>query len=596
MKVEGLDVDEPVPDPWEVIANTIHGELEERGQQRQRRANLRIGIREWVDLVPEERGPLDLERYAFQIEPCYSEHAVHDAQQVTMKSTQSGLSTGMIRQALYQADVLSRSVLYTFPTDDELRDFSRKRIKPVIRASPHLRSRMTGDHVDNVGQKQIGQGWISFRGLQKPVDSIDVDVLIIDEYDTSDEANITATEYRLSGAESAALIRRVGVPSVPGSGIDRFYQASDQRLWTVRCDGCNHWNRLRGFEAFSQNVDQVAVALVCAECRRPIDVRTGEWTATFADRSVRGYHVPKLLVPGRRVLAGVIERSKKTRPDEVEAFHRRDLGEAWAPAEGRLSLEAVRACVRPDLRLVTPPAPTYAWRWMGVDMASSRALNVVIEETLDPADPNAAGRQIFCGAIDDIPGGNTAFQQLCWLMDSFGVNMCGIDNSPDGRFSETFADRYPGRVYRVAFFSPGPDGRKDAPPWYPDDAIHFVSVNRTTTYDATFERFRLQKILLPPLDYLPPEYPAHLGNLYRRSVELPGGLGRTRVDYVKTGPEDYAQAEAYKLTAIELFWRNSGLNAVRGQGPVPMADQIEDLHPVELADYTAEPDYRPGFE
>lgn len=573
MRLEQLDSDEPLPDAWEAAANTIRGELEERGAARAERAIARRGIREWVDMVPEERGPLDLVKYAFQIEPLYSERAITDREQVHVKATQIGWSTGAIRQALYHADVLARSVLYTFPTEDELADFSRKRIKPVIQASNHLRSRMPRGAVDNVGQKQIGQGWVNFRGLNKPVDSLDVDVLIIDEYDTSDQANIDATEYRLSGAESADLRRRIGVPSIPGFGIDAFYEASDQRAWTVRCDACNAWNRLQGYEAFQANVDQDRIALVCASCQRPIDVRKGEWVALFPDRTVRGYHAPKFLVPGRRVLERIIANSKKTRPNQVEQFHRRDLGEAYAPSEGRLSIEAVRACVRPDLR-PHEGLISYALTTMGVDMASARALNVVIEEEVDRK--NTVGRKVFVGTIED-DGERTAFQKLCFLMDGFAVNMCGIDNEPDGRFSKAFAARYPGRVYRMDFFTPQPGGRTEPAAWNVDDAEQFVSLWRTKTYDATFERFRLQHVLLPPLDMLPEDYPKHLGNLYRRRVELPGDTGKARVDYVRTGPEDYAQCEAYNLAAIELYWRNAGLGAVRGAGPMPLADQIADF-------------------
>lgn len=595
MRFIGADVEEPVPDAWEAIANATRDELEERGADRAERARAALDIRKWIALVPEERGPLDLVKYAFQIEPLYSSRAITDREQVHVKATQVGWSTGAIRMALYHADALGRTVLYTFPTQDELSDFSRKRIKPIIRGSEHLTSRMSADGVDNVGQKQVGGGWVIFRGLNKPVDSLDVDVLIIDEYDTSDQVNINATQYRLSGAESADLRRRIGVPSIPGFGIDAFYETSDQRVWSVKCGACRHWNPMRGYDAFAANVDQDKIALVCAKCRKAIDVRKGEWVPEFPDREVRGYHAPKLLVPGRRVLERVIENSKKTKPNEVEDFHRRDLGQAWAPAEGRLSLEAIRACTRPELRLEESLAPyTLLPVAMGVDMASARALNVVIEQAGDQE--WSVGRKVWVGEVEDEPGGRTAFQTLCWLMRAFHVNMAGIDDGPDGRFSRRFAEEFPGRVYRCSFYTPQPGAKTDAAPWNVNDDEHFVSLHRTKTYDATFERFRLQRVVLPPLDQLPADYPVHLGNLYRRAVELPGGTGRVRVDYVKTGAEDYAQSEAYLLAAIELFYRNAGIISLHGAGPVALVDQLDDFVESDLSDWASEPEYRPGFE
>lgn len=590
--------DVPIVDPGETWANMIAGAREDMGASRAARAEGRMPIREWVEMVPEERGPLDLVRYAFQIEPLYSERAVSDPEQVHVKATQIGWSTGAIRQAIFHADVLGHSVLYTFPTEDELKAFSRKRIKPVLRGSEHLRRRMSADAVDNVSQKQIGTGWINFRGLNKPVDSLDVDVLIIDEYDTSDQANIDATEYRLSGAESADLRRRIGVPSIPGFGIDAFYEASDQRVWHVKCEACNHWNPMRGYEAFEANVDQDRVELVCAKqaCRKALDVRRGEWVAKFPDRDVRGYHAPKLLVPGRRVLARVIANSMKTKPNQVEDFHRRDLGQAWAPAEGRLSLEAIRACVRIDLP-IEQSLPPYTGLpvCMGIDMASARALNVVIEQALD--EHWTVGRKVWVGEVEDEPGGMTAFQRLCWMMDAYNVTIACIDNEPDGRFSKRLAAEFPGRVYRTDFFTPQPGAKAEPASWNVDDDEAFVSLWRTRIYDATFERFRQQQVLLPPLDLLPADYPKHLGNLYRRLTIINEDTGRGRVDYVRTGPEDYAQCEAYLLAAIELHYRRVGINAVHGSGPLALADHLpDDYQRSDLSDWSTEPVYRPGFE
>lgn len=591
MRLEQLDIDEPLPDAWEGIAATLRSELEQRTGQREQASLRRRPLRDWTREVPEPRGPLDFGRFVWQ-EELYGPEAADDREQVFMKATQVGVSTQAIRWALYHADVHQRVVLYTFPTTDELGDFSRQRIKPVIRASQHLRARMSSDAVDNVGQKQIGTGgWIYFRGTNKPIDSLNADVVVFDEYDTSNQANIEASERRVTGPDSAGLIRRVGVPSIPGFGISGLYDASDQRVWTVKC-GSGHWNPMRGYEAFQANIDQARMVLVCSTCRKPLDVRKGEWVATHPDRETRGYHIPKFIVPGTS-LATLVANSKKTRPDQVQAFHTRDLGEPFAPAEGRLSLEAIQACVRPELR-PQESLVSYALTTMGVDMASARALNVVIEEEVDR--DHTIGRKVFIGTIED-DSERSAFQKLCWLMEAFHINMAGIDNEPDGRFSRAFAERFPGRVYRMDFFTPAPGGRTEPHVWNVNDEEAFCSLWRTKTYDATFERFRLQHVLLPPLDMLDPDYPKHLGNLYRRRIDEPDGTKRPRIDYVRTGAEDYAQCEAYNLAAIELYWRNAGMSAVRGQGPMPMVDEIADFTGLDLSSYGEGPDvYRPGFE
>lgn len=582
MKVGALDVDEPLPDPWEAVAATVRGVLEERTGHREQTRMRRMSLRDWTALVPEPRGPLDFDRFAWQAE-LYDEHAATDREQVYMKATQVGVSTQSIRWLLYHADVHQRVCLYTFPTDRELSAFSRQRIRPVIRASEHLRGRMTADGVDNVEQKQIGfDGWAYFRGTNKPIDSVNADVVVFDEYDTSDQANIEASERRVTGPDSAGLIRRVGVPSIPGWGISALYDGSDQRIWNARCSA-GHWNPIKGYEAFAANVDSERMILRCSTCQKPLDVRQGEWVATYPDREVRGYHVNKMMVPGTS-LGLLVANSRKSRPDQVEAFHTRDLGEPYAPAEGRLSIEQVQACVRSELR---PQQSIVSYNLVvaGIDVASARALNVVIEEVIDRG--TTTGRKLWVGTIDDTDE-RSAFQELCRLMDAFTVNMAGIDNEPDGRWSKAFAARFPGRVFRMDFFTPQ-SSQKEPPVWRIDEAEQFCSLWRTKVYDATFERFRLQHVLLPPLELLPADYAQQLGNLYRRRVELPGDTGRSRVDYVRTGPEDFAQAEAYNLAAIELYFRREGLRDVLSEGPRSLMDDIPDFEPLDLSSFGAIP-------
>jgi hypothetical protein len=511
-----------------------------------------------------------------------------DREAVFCKGTQVGISTLAIRFALYHADAHGHVCLYTFPTDRELGDFARQRVRPVLRASPHLLERMPASAVDNVGQRQVGAGWVYFRGTNKPIDSIDADVVVFDEFDYSSQENIEASERRVTGPMSAGLLRRIGVPTVPGFGISAAFEASDQRVWTVKCS-CGEWNPMRGAEAFAANVDAKALAIVCRACRRRLDVQgAGEWVPAFPDRDVRGYHLPKLIVPGVR-LGELISNSKKTRPDQVEAFHQRDLGEPYAPSENRLSIEQVRACVRDDLRPL-PSLRSDRFVTMGVDVASTRALNVTVEESLD----GNTGRKVFVGEIEDGPDG-TAFECLSALMERYSVTLAVIDRAPERRFSEAFAGAFPGRVWLAGYYTPSPGTRGDVQPWQVDDSTRHVGLWRTLVMDATLERFRRGVVLLPPLEMLPADYPAQLGAAVRRNVETAGG--QVRADYVRIGPDDYLHAEVFNLAAIELLWRQVGLGRVQGlmTAPLALTEEIEDFEPSDLSSYGGDAMLGPGF-
>src|SRR5947207_2864884 len=75
---------------------------------------------------------------------------------------------------------------------------------------------------------------------------------------------------------------------------------------------------------------------------------------------------------------------------------------------------------------------------LGVDVASVRGLNYVIEDQID----EDHCRLVAAGELDDGPRG-TAFEQLCALMDRYSVNLAAVDRAPEGRFSEAFAEQSP---------------------------------------------------------------------------------------------------------------------------------------------------------
>jgi hypothetical protein len=138
--------------------------------------------------------------------------------------------------------------------------------------------------------------------------------------------------------------------------------------------------------------------------------------------------------------------------------------------------------------------------------------------------------------------------------------------------------------------------RRDPQPWSVDWPNRFVSLWRTRGLDATLERFRMQDVVLPPLDLLPPTYAPQLGAVVRRTHETVHGV---RADYVSTGPDDFAHAELYVLVARELAFLGQGMRVLALNKPRSLTAELEQdgaFEPVNLSDYDIEPTYRPGFE
>ncbi len=537
-------------------------------QEEQERLGTRIPFMEWALRVPEPKsGTLDFDRFPFQRE-LYGDGA-DEKEWVLKKATQVGVSAYLVRWVMYWADVKSLNGLYVFPRLKQMYDFADARVKASILGSDYLLGRIPGSFVQNKGLKQIGGGWVYFRGSEskRDLDSVDADVLALDEYDTLTQENVPDAERRLSGSQ-IGLIRRVGVPSAPGWGIDAMYRESDQRSWTVKCEACGEWQSL----TFNDNVDLKLALRVCRACRKPLDVSKGEWVASYPDRDVRGYHLPRLIVPNVN-MKEIVKASQKTKPYERTVFHNKDLGEAYAPEEGRLSPQALAAAQNAGGGYTLIPGyvgPQLVT--MGVDVASSRNLNVRVSEHLE----DGRKRALFIGEVD-------SFDQLVLLMNRYTVKMAVIDHLPEGRLAMAFAERFAGQVYLVAFAS------RQGKVLAVNEDTRLITVRRVEAIDATFELVRQQKNLLP-LD-TPEGYLQHMQNLVRVADE--DELGRMVVEYRSMGPDDYAMAEVYDVVATEAWWFRQQVEEAQREVFTPLEDMLE-FERTNLNDASLDDAYRPG--
>ena len=479
----------------------------------------------WSLGVPEpKRGALNFDRFPFQRE--LYEQGGEEREMVIKKATQVGVSAHCIRWALYWAEQAQLTALYVFPSQRQLNDFSASRVGPLIAGSAKLQPRLGEPAVQNVGLKRVGGGLLFLRGSESEaaLQSIDADVLVLDEYDLLAQEHIPDAEQRL-GASEHGLIRRVGVPSFPGVGIAGLYAESDRRAWFVRCGACGLRQPLR----FEDNVETEKLIRVCSSCRRELDVREGEWVAEFPDREVRGYHIPRLIVPDLDI-AALVRASKARDPSRRAAFFNKHLAEEHIEDNARLSaavIEAAQADYDPPSFYSGPNLVT-----MGVDVASKRGLHVRVSEHL------AAGvrRALFIGEVDQ-------FSALAELFRRYRVKWAAIDSQPEHLMARGFAARFLGQVYLVNY-----TGHSARQQLAFDHQAGTVSVSRVAILDETLELFRRGGNILPRS--LPPGYARQLQAAIR--VIEPDPAGRPRARYQSVGGDDYLHAEAFDLVATKL--------------------------------------------
>lgn len=523
------------------VRGALGAELRTR---RKSSAEERMSLHDWALRVPEPKtGNLDFGRYPFQVE-MYTEGAL-EREMVVQKCSQVGISAWLLRWAMYWADMRSLTSLYVFPKLKQMYDFSDARIQASIVRSEFLLTRIPPRSVQNKGLKQIGGGFVYFRGSESEDDleSVDADVLALDEYDRLTPENVPVAEKRIA-ASQLGLVRRVGVPTIPGYGISRLYGESDGRRWMVRCR-CGHESAL----SWGENVDVERRVRMCAKCSkelRDVEVAAGRWAAEHPDAETRGYALNRLVVPQAK-MTDLVGASRGTLPEQRQSFWNRDMGEPYSPASGRLSLEAIRAAQSAGERMGVHLVEHYSGGshvTMGVDVASKRNLMVRISARVG----ERRKRALWIGEVD-------SFERLDELMDRYNVHLCGIDHQPEYRSAMAFAERFPGRVMLVRYSS-GLTKRV----FTVDEAAREVAVRRTDAIDAAFDAVRAQRNLLPP--ELPERYAENLQSLQR--IVEDGEGGRQNAKYVKTARDDYAHAEVYDTVAWEVFlWRAAVEGEVR---------------------------------
>jgi Phage terminase large subunit (GpA) len=507
---------------------------------------------EWATAIPTARGSqLDFESFPYQRELYRVCGDLEIENVVIMKGAQLGVSELLTRFALYCPDKLGLKSLYVFPTATHMRDFGDTRIRPLIDQSTYLSERV--DSPLNKNLIKIGLGFIQLRGSESRRDliAIDADLVILDEYDDLVPENVPDAEKRIA-ASPVGLVRRVGVPRYADYGIAARYSESDMRQWMVRCDAClARWQPIEFWRnvAWSEEDGKLTDAqIVCYECRKHLDVSRGEWVPEHRGRDIVGFHLHRLVVPSRRSLLEVVRNAKRTAPYEVEAFWRTDLGQPYAAEDSGLDRTAVAAAVSSStswndgqpLKMVHRyDGPNFVT--MGVDVASTRALNVRISEHIDDIrDPGMTGRHrkrmLWAGNL-------ASFDELPGLMHRYGVTVACIDHLPEYRLSMGFAQRFPGRVYVTSYSQ----NQKD--PLYISSEDLTASVQRTPALDATVELVRCHRNLLAA--DITPEYVEHLVRP-RRIVEK-NEYGLHTVKWLEKGPTDFFHAEVFDLVATEVL-------------------------------------------
>jgi hypothetical protein len=488
--------------------------------------------------------PFSFDRHAYLIDPYGDEHPY----QVIEKAAQMGASVLGMLKSFYVCDRLGLNTIYFFPTDADVSEFSKARVAPIIRDSPHLREMVKGD-VESVGLRQIGRGFLYFRGMRSNISlkSVPGDMLVFDELDEVTEAQKELADKRLLHSKLKWRYL-LSTPTFDGYGIDLEFQQSDKRYWNLICKKCDTRNICEfQFPDIIVRTGETKAHLACRECTSPLDTQYGVWVAERKTERIRGYHLCGLY-GGEADLSEMLYKWESGRGREE--FMRSNMGIPWVSADMRITRDMVESCIGQHEMGHVQGTRCY----MGVDQNGSE-LHLVIRQR------DKITQRPIVRCIAKV----SQFGQLDQYMREYDVDVCVIDGTPNQHSARDFARRFPGKVYlnyynenqkgSYKWDRPGDDTKDEYKNWS-------VSVNRTEALDAMYEEVTRRDLILPKMgDTVRREFVEQMMGM-AKVHEVDEDTGTKKALWKKLGADHFAHASSYSAIAMSQSGMGPGTNAI----------------------------------
>ncbi len=278
---------------------------------------------------------------------------------VVIKSATQMLKTETILNGIgYFAHQDPGPMLILQPRDADAKAFSKERIAPMIRDTPaltgifsELKSRISNNTIE---EKLFRGGMLAITSAGSPGNLARraIRFLFCDEIDkyppgAGAEGNpISLARKRLATFRHRRKEILTCSPTVPGSEIDRAYEASDRRKYYVPCPACGHMQsmmlkfrtQVRWDSGPPTREEQARSARYhCEACDAPWDdaarwnaVERGEWRAGAPFSGVAGFWISELYSPWKQLSDIVLDYlNMKDNSEDLRTFINTSLAENW---------------------------------------------------------------------------------------------------------------------------------------------------------------------------------------------------------------------------------------------------------------------------
>ncbi len=422
----------------------------------------RYSLTAWIDqenIVNEDQRPIDLARFYFLLD-IYEDKSKKIA---VKKSAQSGISTWAILRGLHQGRYQGINQIHTLPTVGDASTFVQSKVNQIIKHNACLSTKMSKEDTDSVGQKQMGKGFIFYKGTIGKTSGIMItsDSNVYDEFDFSNHDNLGNYQSRLEGADSLKMEAWISTPTLPNFGIDAKYEESDQKHMRFNCPHCGY----RQHMDWEQSVDHEGKRYRCWTCDGTINNKMfplwyalsakGEqydhidmrWEAKYEDREISGYWINQMMVPWKSAKQLIDEYEHYRKEGELDYFYNFKLGQPYMDTDKKVTGGLFYKNIITKDVLETHSI-------MGVDVQGSELYAIIgnkeaiygITKCVDEVD--SIGKLV-----------KSKWDRLGELMEAYDVEICVIDATFKPNDVLEFARKYPGKVF-MNWYQPSPKGGK----------------------------------------------------------------------------------------------------------------------------------------
>lgn len=471
------------------------------------------------------------------------------------KGRQIGGSEIAIIELLHFLDYYSPvSAMDVFPRWDQTRKFVMTRLNPVFEKSKYFGSiidpRKNTQSVKRIRDSYLyfGTAWGSEQG-----ESTHIDALFLDEYDRMKDNVENAFEESMSSSQFKWL-RRWSTPTIPGRGVNKLFQKSDENYWYHKCPYCGYDQKLtvkdnivqinkNGVDLETNQVKPGTFDFVCAKCHKHLDRwYNGHWVAEYPDRTgkdygIRGYHISQLNCVWHTA-DSIMQRQFNY--DSTQLFYNYVVGEPYAAGGLTVNLEDIIKAKRLDKPVLSRDDYTYSKVTVGIDW----------------------GPRSWAVALGLRPSGQIDLLNL-WmfrnnptvpLRDANSIAGAIVPYNPDFILADYGygADKnsymmqaFRGRVWSCKFMN-YKDASQPIDKW--DENSRIVSVDKTLKMQRLLHTIKARRIgMFPMNDYLRTLY-RHIANVRIMDEE---NKGVTYQVATRVGDDHFACALCYALIAME---------------------------------------------